>query len=99
MKQIKTIEFQNNVEYQSFQTTVDCSDNIFELNEDDPCLIDKIRSWQHGRLHPMGNYSFHNNPPKLDGQIGVPLIVDKILGIIYKSQTEDATNTYFETIT
>ena len=25
-------------------------------------------------------YAFHSNPPNLDGQIGVPSIVDKILG-------------------
>ena len=31
--------------------------------------------------HPTGHpYSFENNPPELRGQIGVPHIVDKLLG-------------------
>ena len=34
---------------------------------------------------PTGDpYSFQLNPPKLTGQIGVPLIVDKLLGTIIK---------------
>ena len=62
------------------QNRTECTDSIFEYNEDDPCLVNEIRNWQHGRLHPIGNYSFHTTPPKLDGQLGVPLFVDKLLG-------------------
>jgi len=62
------------------QKRLDCSLDIQEYNQDDPCLITQIRNWQHGKLYPMGNYSFYDNPPKLDGQIGVPPYVDSILG-------------------
>ena len=28
-------------------------------------------------------YNFDKNPPKLDGQIGIPVIVDKLLGNLF----------------
>ena len=64
-----------------FQNELDCNKNIVDYNEDDPCLVNEIRYWQHGKLHPMGNYSFYSKTPQLDGQIGVPPFVDKILSI------------------
>ena len=63
---------------------MDCSYLIFEYSQDDPCLLNKIKSWLHGRVHPTGNYNFYNDPPKLDGQIGVPYIIDNILDMIGK---------------
>merc|ERR1712223_906245 len=62
------------------QKKIICNKDIFEYNEDDPCLVDEIRYWQHGKLHPMGNHTFSRNPPELEGQIGVPPFVDTILG-------------------
>ncbi len=31
---------------------------------------------------PDKEYHFDKNPPKLTGQIGIPVIVDKLLGIL-----------------
>ena len=36
----------------------------------------------------QGTYNFEKNPPELHGQIGVPPIVDKILGIKSVKQNE-----------
>ena len=33
---------------------------------------------------PEEEYHFDKNPPKLTGQIGVPVIVDRILGTVLK---------------
>ena len=63
------------------QNHIECNDHILQYSADNPCLINEIKLWQHGQVDPLGNYSFFNNPPKLDGQIGVPNIVDDILGI------------------
>ena len=29
-------------------------------------------------------YHFDKNPPKIDGQIGIPVIVDKLLGNLFR---------------
>lgn len=95
----------HNQNYDQKQNTLDCNKNIVDYNEDDPCLVNEIRYWQHGKLHPMGNYSFYSKTPQLDGQIGVPPFVDKILrnktnGFYIEcgaADGEEGTNTlYFE---
>ena len=63
-----------------FQIDIECKSDILEYSDDSPCLINEIKYWQHGRLYPMGKYNFFHDPPVLDGQIGVPLVVDELLG-------------------
>ena len=60
---------------------MNCRAVIFNYHQDDLCLRNEIKSWLHGKLHPAGNYNFRQNPPQLHGQIGVPLVVDDILGM------------------
>lgn len=57
-----------------------CEKSIFEYQMDDPCLLEQIRRWLLGQLLPAEGHQFDKNPPKLDGQVGAPLIVDEILG-------------------
>ena len=47
-------------------------------------LVDIVRKvFIDGPPTPDKKYHFHKNPPKLTGQIGVPVIVDKLLGISF----------------
>jgi len=57
-----------------------CEKTVFDYNMEDPCLLDQIRKWLHGKMLPAEGYQFDKNPPKLDGQVGQALIVDEMLG-------------------
>jgi len=57
-----------------------CEKTIFEYKMEDPCLLEQIQRWLLGQMLPAEGHQFDKIPPKLDGQVGAPLIVDEILG-------------------
>ena len=65
--------------YKIIQTFGDSSKLLTEEDDLDSAIKTDFMDWPSSQRI---QYDFSQNPPKITGQIGIPVIVDSILGII-----------------
>ena len=59
---------------------IECKKSLFDYEMDDPCMIQRIQRWLHGKTFPAEGPQFNRNPVKLRGQYGQPQFIDEMLG-------------------